>query len=239
MTGNNLFSRKDLYLMEHTADGRSTRVAAIPKRKRRKVMDDNMHLMEGMTFSDGYPQLSSYSGSVDFEAVAYSDRKRHDGHNQAAHFFLDDYRFRDAVWYNLEYTTYTLSKFDYLITPDLSLWRDLPTEFYNEKNVFRTRFIGAYWQMAGYKVIPTASWGGLSSFAYCFNGLPDDSVIAVSGMGNRRDGNAYSRWCYGMRRLEQEKKPSLIMVYGREVEVPGLHTPLKYIPDFISTNLRK
>lgn len=65
------------------------------------------------------------------------------------------------------------------------------------------------------------------------------SVIAVSGMGNRKSADAFNRWCNGLRRLEDATKPILIIVYGEEVEVQGLHTPLKFIPCFIQERLRK
>ena len=45
--------------------------------------------------------------------------------------------------------------------------------------------------------------------------------------------------CYGLRRLEEAKEPILIIVYGEEVEVQGLHTPLKFVPCFIQEKLRK
>ena len=40
------------------------------------------------------------------------------------------------------------------------------------------------------------------------------------------------------KRLEEAKVPILIIVYGEEVEVQGLHTPLKFVPCFIKTRLR-
>lgn len=213
----------------------------LPVRQRRKQIYENMHLMEGMTFTQNlhYPQMLPYVGSTEFISVSYKDRKKHSGENEALHFFLDDSEFRNSVWYNLESTTYSISRFDALYTPDLSLWRDLPTDFYNRENVYRTRFIGAYWQICGFDVIPTASWGDLASFSYCFEGLPMHSVIAVSGMGNRKSADAFNRWCYGLRRLEEAKEPLLIIVYGEEVEVPGLHTEIKFIPCFIQERLRK
>lgn len=78
--------------------------------------------MEGMTFTRdlGYPQMNPYTGPTNFVSVSYKDRKNHNGKNEAVHFFLNDSEFRDAVWCNLEYTTYTLNKFDYYYTPDLS-----------------------------------------------------------------------------------------------------------------------
>lgn len=77
-------------------------------------------------------------------------------------------------------------------------------------------------------LFPTASWGSLNSFEYCFDGLPMNSVVAVCGMGNRKNINSYNQWCYGLRRLEEEKSPTLIMVYGEEIHVTGLHTPIKF-----------
>lgn len=191
---NSLFSRKDMYLLEHTRQGRHRKLAMLPVKQRNKRIHENMHLMRGMTFTSNlqYPQLLPYTGRTDFVSVSYKERKRHSGKGEALHFFLDDYSFRDAVWCNLERTTYSICRFDYLYTPDLSLWRDLSTDFYNRENVFRTRFIGAYWQLCGCDVIPTASWGDLSSFSYCFEGLPMHSVIAVSGMGNRRSEDAFN-----------------------------------------------
>jgi len=229
-----------MFLTEHTAWGASTKLALLPKRYRRKMIHENMEYMEGMTFTtvNSFPQLQAYTGTTSFESISYTERKRASGHNQAVHFFIDDYRFRDAVWCNLEKTTVSLGKFDYYYSPDFSLWKDLPTEFCNKANIYRTRFVGAFWQLNGFKVIPTASWGGLSSFSYCFEGLPKESVIAVSGMGNKKSKNSFNRWCYGLKRLEESVQPIKILVYGGEVDVPGLHTPLEFVPDFISKHFR-
>lgn len=237
----NLFTEKDIYLMEHDTRGRFIGLSLLPLKQRRKKIHENMHLLNGMTFTQDlhYPQMNPYTGSTDFVNVSYKERTKHVGKNEALHFFLNDFEFRDAVWENLEYTTLSISKFDYVYTPDLTLWRDLPTDFYNRENVYRTRFIGAYWQKCGFNVIPTASWGDMASFTYCFEGLPMHSVIAVSGMGNRKSEEAFNRWCYGIRRLEDAKEPILIIVYGEEVEVQGLHTELKFVPCFIQERLRK
>lgn len=234
----NLFSKKEMFRMAHDAQGNSILLKSIPKTKRRKIMDDNMHLMNGMEFHNGYPVLKPYNGEVQLTPVAYSERTNNPKENTILHFFLDDYRFRDAVWYNLERTTYLISSYDYVFTPDLSLWHNLRTEFFNQKNIFRTRFIGAYWQMCGFNVIPTASWGGLTSFDYCFIGLPEESVIAVSAMGARKNKQAFDLWRYGVDRLIIEKKPTLILIYGEQFDVTDICTPVKFLPTFVSKRFR-
>lgn len=233
-----LFSTKELFRYAHDARGNSFRLRGIPVVKRRKIMDDNMHLMEGMSFEDGYPILKPYNGTVQLTPVAYTERGGTHQEDTILHFFLDDYRFRDAVWYNLERTTYNICQYDYLFSPDLSLWRNLQTEFYNMKNIYRTRFVGAYWQMCGFNVIPTASWGGLNSFTYCFKGLPQKSVIAVSAMGARANSDAFSLWQYGINRLILERDPSLILVYGEEFEISNITTPIRFLPTYVSKHFR-
>lgn len=239
-TKTSLFDRKELYRMECTSTGRSYKTTMIPKRLRRKVIFDNMHLMEGMSFTTthSFPQMLSYNGNIDFDLVAYSEKKDHSGKGEALHFFIDDYRFRDQLWCNLEYAIYNISHFDYIFTPDFSLWRNLPTEYYNQQNIFRTRFVGLYMQLRGFNVIPTYSFGGLPSFSYCLEGLPSNSIIAVCGLSNRKDQQAYNIWCYALRRLEEEKHPTLILVYGPEINIPGLNTPVKFLDDYISKRLR-
>lgn len=65
------------------------------------------------------------------------------------------------------------------------------------------------------------------------------SVLAVCGTGHETSNACRMLWEYGMRRMEEELAPTTIIVYGREVEVPGLHTPIMFIPDHITKHLRK
>ena len=64
----------------------------------------------------------------------------------------------------------------------------------NRDSVYHSRFITAYWQKCGYQVIPTASWGDANSFKYCFEGLPEHSVIAVCGIGHDQDKSRKTLW---------------------------------------------
>ena len=237
----NLLSRKELFLLEC----QKRKFQRAPKRnesaKKRMRTFNNMHLAKDMEFSSphGFPILQPYQGSIDFEVYPYSKRKGLTGKNQALQFFTYDCNFDNAVWKNLETTTYNIREFDYLFTPDYSLYVDENLTHQNIEFTYRTRFIGAYWQNCGFKVIPTVSWGNANSFCYAFEGLPTYSVLAVCGIGNKQSYANYELWKYAMRRIEDELSPSVIFVCGESVEVPGIHTPLKFIPDYISTHFRK
>lgn len=64
-------------------------------------------------------------------------------------------------------------------------------------NTFRNRWCGAYFASEGMRVIPTVSWGDERSFAFCFEGIPKGSTVAVSTYmvsehGNRADQKPFS-----------------------------------------------
>ena len=238
----NLFSKKELYLME--CQTKEFHQVTKPKRSAKARMEtfNNMHLAKDMKFTttNGIPILQPYQGPVDFEVYAYSERKGLSGKKQAIHFFQYDCTFDNALWKNLETTTYKLRHFDYLFTPDYSFYVD---DFLWHQNVdftYRTRFDGAYWQQhCGFNVIPTVSWGNANSFPLAIEGLPMHSVLAVCGIGNKRSSSHLSLWQYAIKYIEDHLEPLLIIIYGEYVEMSGIHTPLKFIPDYISKRFRQ
>lgn len=102
----------------------------------------------------------------------------------------------------------------------------MPTEYYNTQNLYRTRFVGAYWQLCVYSIIPTAIWGNIDSFKYCFEGLPEHSVIAVSGMGHHDSKGDENLWYYALQELERQRHPVMIIVYGEQEIIPPKKTIL-------------
>ena len=237
---NNLFSKKELYLMEC----QRREFHQMQKKKRyntvRMQTFNNMHLAKDMKFTSmhGFPVLHAYTGNTDFEVFPYAKRKGLNGRNQALQFFTYDCNFDNAVWKNLETTTYNIREFDYLFTPDYSLYVDENLTHQNIEFTYRTRFVGAYWQNCGFNVIPTVSWGNANSFSYAFEGLPSHSVLATCGIGHNHCSSSRQLWEYAIRLIETELSPIAILICGEEVEVPGIHTPLRFIPDYITKHFR-
>lgn len=64
-----------------------------------------------------------------------------------------------------------LKKYECVFTPDYSLYADMPIPMLIW-NTYRSRFLGAYYQAEGVKIIPTVSWSLENSFDFCFAGLP-------------------------------------------------------------------
>lgn len=239
LDNNCIFSKKEMYEQAHTSSGKAT---FLMDAYSRRVMYryDNNHLAGYLNYTTktGFPIVTPYICTTDFEIFPYEKRKKLDGKGQALHFFMYDDQFRHAVWEKLEQTTYSLRRFDTLFAPDFSLFVDLPP-FSNKTNIYRSRFVAAYWQYCGYNVIPTASWGNADSFDYCFEGLPKQSVIAVCGTGVNWCPAAEELWLYGIRQIEEQLSPILIYIYGKEREIPSIHTPIKFIQDNITKFHRK
>ncbi len=97
------------------------------------------------------------------------------------HFYIDDYQF-ERVYSNPDKYIEILSKFKGVIGPDFSVLSDMPLclQIYND---FRNKFLMAYFQSKGIKVIPNVTWGDCKTYNWCFDGLPKQSLLAICSNG--------------------------------------------------------
>lgn len=132
----------------------------------------------------------------------------------AVHFFLDDYRF-ETVWNRPVKALIALAPYQTVLTPDFSLYRDWPLTL-QLWNTYRNRWCGRFWQEAGYRVIATVSWSTAVSYEFCFLGVPQRSVVAVSVVGvNVADPLAYQLFMDGFREMVKRLAPIVVLGYGR------------------------
>lgn len=137
-------------------------------------------------------------------------------HGAGVHFFLDDYQF-ERIWQRPEYYIEKLSEFDCVLTPDFSLYIDMPVAM-QVWNVYRSRLIGQLMQRYGYTVIPTVSWAYSDSFSFCFDGLPEGATLAISTIGVKNNSDQMELWRDGMDVMIELLKPKRLIVYGGAVE---------------------
>jgi hypothetical protein len=132
----------------------------------------------------------------------------------AVHFFLDDYRF-ESVWNKPDGALSVFGPYPTVLTPDFSLSRSWPLAV-QVWNTYRSRWCGCYWQMHGLMVIPTVSWSDQHSFAFCFAGIPQHSVVAVSTVGvDMADPLTYGLFMAGFTAMVETLSPSKVLCYGR------------------------
>lgn len=138
--------------------------------------------------------------------------------NKLIHFFIDDYQF-ERLWNNPDKYINMLKKAKYVLTPDFSLYRDMDMAI-QLYNTYKSRWVGAYLQSEGIKVIPTVSWSTEESYDFCFEGIEQGSVVAIATYGIAKDKKAKELFYKGYEEMKRRLKPSLILCYG-ESEVPS------------------
>lgn len=157
--------------------------------------------------------LSSFDGLslIPFSSIVLNRIRCESTRTQTVgvHFFLDDYRF-ERVYRRPDRYIPALSRFDFVLTPDFSLYCDLPRWRLIE-SVAHSRWCGNYWQEKGLKVIPTVSWGWPDSFGFCFEGIAPGSTVAVSTLGCRRQEKAFM---LGYREMISRLSPCDVLCYG-------------------------
>lgn len=128
------------------------------------------------------------------------------------HFFLDDYQFT-RLWNNPERYVELLQRFPFVLSPDFSLYSDYPLalQIYNH---YRKHWLSAYWQLYGIKVIPTICWSDVSSFNWCFDGEPRNSIVAVSSVGTQQNKKAKELFLCGYNEMMKRLEPTTVLFYG-------------------------
>ncbi len=152
------------------------------------------------------------------------------------HFYVDDYQF-ERIWAEPEKYISILREYDCVLTPDFSLYMDMP---YSMKiwNVFRSRLIGQMCQDAGITVIPTVSWAEEATFDFCFDGLPENSVLSISTIGVKNSPEAMSIWRAGVTELIKRKKPKALLVYGGAVDFDYGKTEVLYFANAVTERMK-
>lgn len=159
-----------------------------------------------------YPQNFKMKGNILFTRFneSFGYRFLQTSKNSILHFYIDDYHF-ERCWVSPAHYIDHLKKFKYVISPDFSLYSDLPVA-HQIWNCYRNRLLSAYWQAKGVRIIPNVSWSDEKSFEWCFDGIPQSSIVAISTVGISTHKEAFLR---GYRKMIELLKPTQIIVYGK------------------------
>ena len=156
------------------------------------------------------------NGFIPDDLIGFNYAKTSENKKFGIHFYVDDYQF-ERVWNKPEDYTDILFDYDCILSPDFSLYTDMPMPM-KIWNVYRSRFIGNYYQSKGINVIPTLSWAEPETFKFCFEGIPEGSIVSVSTIGVKENKDALKIWRDGMQAAIDKIKPSAILVYGGKLD---------------------
>lgn len=128
------------------------------------------------------------------------------------HFYEDDSKF-ERIWNNPKRYIQILKQYDGVISPDFSVYRDMPLvmQFWN---IYRSRAIANALQSAGKPVIPNIRFGDERTWEACCLGIPKNSAISIGSHGNLRDADDRRHFKAGLQYVTRALHPSTLVVYG-------------------------
>lgn len=143
-------------------------------------------------------------------------------YNQWVHFYEDDYMF-ERLWKTPAKYLDNLKKFNGVILPDFSLYRDMPFVM-QLWNIYRSRAIGVWLQYNNINVIPNIRFGDRRTFQICCSGIEKNSVIAIGSYGCLKSTEDRRIFLEGFESVLKQLEPQKIVVYGS--------TPDKYFKKY-------
>ena len=132
---------------------------------------------------------------------------------KTVHFFLDDYRFED-VWSDPQRQVKKLKQYKQVLGPDFSAYTLMPTML-QKWNIWRSKWVCSYWQAQGLAVIPTVNWSTPDSYDWCFDGIEQGSIVALSTVGCF---SVEEGFMDGFREMVKRIKPEKVINYGRNFD---------------------
>jgi hypothetical protein len=121
---------------------------------------------------------------------------------------MDDVKF-DRVLRYPKYYAPLMQQYKQALSPDSSLYTNMPLAKQID-SVFRRRYCSACWQSQGITVIPAVGWGDERSFEFCFDGIEQGAVVAVSALGSKK---IKEPWLAGFKTMCEIIHPDKVICY--------------------------
>ena len=184
---------------------------------------ENLHIFSPDDVS-GYfdiPKVHGVRKLPEIEWTTFNYARSMDGYrkDKGVMFYLNDYQF-SAVWNQPQKYVPLLRRFGAVMAPDFSYYTDMPKalQIYNH---YRRMWCAAYWETNGIKVVPCICWSNESSFEWCFDGQPTESIVSVSTVGTQRYADSMELFRNGYEKMIDFLRPSKVLVYGRLLDFMG------------------
>ena len=155
--------------------------------------------------------------------IAFSKAIHSTDYDAWVHFYEDDVAF-ERLWNKPNTYLPILKKFKGVITPDFSVYRDMPLVM-QQWNIYRSRAIGFWLQQNGILVIPNIRFGDERTFDLSCAGINKNGVIAVGSHGCIRLLTERKYFKQGLKYISETLTPVTIVVYGTAPD--DVFTPCK------------
>lgn len=144
--------------------------------------------------------------------ISFKDALLTKDYNQWIHFYIDDFHF-EKVWSRINQYVKIFKKFNGVILPDFSVYRDMPLVM-QYWNIYRSRAIGTYLQSQGIKVIVNIRYGDERTYDVACLGAPKKSIIAIGTNGCVKNVTDRKYTEDGFKYIIDKLSPIKIVIYG-------------------------
>lgn len=153
------------------------------------------------------PEYQAPNKLISFsKAIGSSD------HDAWVHFYEDDAAFV-RIWNNPNKYLPILKKFNGVISPDFSVYRDMPLVM-QHWNIYRSRAIGHWLQENGIPVIPNIRFGDERTFELACTGIQKHGTIAIGSHGCIKLLTDRGYFVDGLEYVVNKLEPRTIVVFG-------------------------
>ncbi len=157
--------------------------------------------------------------SIPDKLIPFSQRNRSMTKTEYVHFYEHDIHFNDFI-NNPEKYIEVLSKFSGVISPDCSLYRDMPLCL-QITNIYLNHALGVYMQSNGINVIPNIRWGDERTYTPLFTeiplafiGVPKNSIVSIGTYGCIQGKENKFHFKNGLKNTLKYLTPRAVVVYG-------------------------
>jgi len=193
-----------------------SQAASTPEPQSRKDVFKS-HLLKGVTLIRPYdiPRIEACTDVPD-RLISFSEAMllRKPDFGAWVHWFEDDYKY-ERVWLHYERYRARLKGFAGVISPDFSLYRNLPVAL-KIQNTYRNQLLGARMQIDGMKVIANTRLSEPASIPYALAGIPFESTLAIGLHGCTKSTENRPRVLQEIRLITDLCRPKNFVVYGSD-----------------------
>jgi len=148
--------------------------------------------------------------------IAFSKALKTKDYDQWVHFYEDDALF-ERVWNQPRKYLPILKRFNGVILPDFSLYRDMPLVM-QIWNIYRSRAFGYWLQSQGVDIIINIRYGDERTYLISCDGVPRNCVIAIGTHGTMKNLADRHYLLQGLENVVKKLHPTDIVIYGTAPE---------------------
>lgn len=192
----------------------------------------NAFMVKGARFECGsdIPICSSADATIPLRLISYEEAKAICKQKRAAgiydffinayiHFYIYDHKFdgkRSSIWLYPDKALEIIKHFAGIITPDFSTNADFPDPI-KRFNTYRMRAFGCWMNQLGIPVINNVRWGTLETWPYCFDGIPQHSIVSIGTVASSiKLLSVRPNFEIGLFKMVKTLKPRAIIIYGSD-----------------------